>query len=408
MALHPTDEEDSKPEALTLFNRKKEEQRKKQEQREKEERTKKKQAARKKAASAPPFQAILSPVPHNKQKRNTSMNWKIKDIELANISRFRGELMGAAMLFIILFHVALPREDAFFGLRRMGNVGVDMFLFLSGIGLWFSWMKNPSAKHFFIRRYLRIYPTWLIIACLFYIPSFQGGSTWNWIYLFGEITINWGFWLHDELNFWYIPATMMLYLFAPAYMELIKRHPIYRWLPVVMIMWCILVQYVTPIHQAVGHLEIFWSRVPIFFIGINMGEMVRQKQTLDGASIWMIWLMFLMTLLASIFLEQEKHGMFPLFLERMLYIPLTITSILLLNRIFRRTPNWFNKGFMFVGALSLECYLLHIHFVLKYIEPYHLGYWPTFFICIGITLPAAWILSKIAGWISKELAKFIK
>ena len=100
--------------------------------------------------------------------------------------------------------------------------------------------------------------------------------------------------------------------------------------------------------------------------------------------------------------------MFPLFLERMLYIPLTITSILLLNRIFRRTPSWFNKGFMFVGALSLECYLLHIHFVLKYIEPYHLGYWPTFFICIGITLPAAWILSKIAGWISKELAKFIK
>ena len=183
---------------------------------------------------------------------------KIKDIELANISRFRGELMGAAMLFIILFHVALPREDAFFGLRRMGNVGVDMFLFLSGIGLWFSWTKNPSAKHFFIRRYLRIYPTWLIIACLFYIPGFQGGSAWNWINLFGEITINWGFWLHDELNFWYIPATMMLYLFAPAYMELIKRHPIYRWLPVVMIMWCILVQYVTPIHQAVGHLEIFW------------------------------------------------------------------------------------------------------------------------------------------------------
>ena len=157
--------------------------------------------------------------------------------------------MGAAMLFIILFHVALPRENAFYGLRRMGNVGVDMFLFLSGIGLWFSWMKTPSARHFFIRRYLRIYPTWLIIACLFYIPAFHGGSIWNWINLFGEITINWGFWLHDELNFWYIPATMMLYLFAPAYMELIKRHPIYRWLPVVMIMWCILVQYVTPIHS---------------------------------------------------------------------------------------------------------------------------------------------------------------
>jgi peptidoglycan/LPS O-acetylase OafA/YrhL len=165
-----------------------------------------------------------------------------------------------------------------------------------------------------------------------------------------QIAINWGFWLHDELNFWYIPATMMLYLFAPAYMELIRRHPIYRWLPVVMIMWCILVQYVTPIHQAVGHLEIFWSRVPIFFIGINMGEMVRQKQTLDGTSIWMIWLMFLMTLLASIFLEQEKHGMFPLFLERMLYIPLTITSILLLNRIF---GHYGVPVFLFLSAYGL-------------------------------------------------------
>lgn len=40
---------------------------------------------------------------------------KIKDIELANISRFRGELMGAAMLFIILFHVALLEKMPFSG-----------------------------------------------------------------------------------------------------------------------------------------------------------------------------------------------------------------------------------------------------------------------------------------------------
>src|SRR3712207_8348584 len=72
---------------------------------------------------------------------------RIKDIELSNISKYRGELMGAAMLFIILFHVSLPRYDMFFGLRRMGNIGVDIFLFLSGIGLWFSWTKNhpPAA-----------------------------------------------------------------------------------------------------------------------------------------------------------------------------------------------------------------------------------------------------------------------
>ena len=328
---------------------------------------------------------------------------KIKDIELTNISRYRGELMGMAMIFIILFHVSLPQSDMFFGLRRMGNIGVDMFFFLSGIGLWFSWTKNPSCKHFFKRRYLRIYPTWLVMASLYYIPRFRGGDIMAWIDLIGDITINWDFWLHDELTFWYIPATMMLYLFAPAYMELIRKHPIYRWLPVVMIMWCILVQYVTPIHDIFGHIEIFWSRVPIFFIGINMGEMVRRKDKLDGASIWMIVILFVATLTSSIFLEQNLHGRFPLYVERMLYIPLTITTILLLNRIFRRTPKWFNNAFKFVGALSLECYLIHIHFVLNYI-PKEWTYWATFLMCTAITLPTAWCLSKAVGKLEKTLS----
>ena len=56
--------------------------------------------------------------------------------------------MGLAIIFVILFHVGLPREDAFFGLKRMGNIGVDFFLFLSGMGLWFSWTKHPSLRSF--------------------------------------------------------------------------------------------------------------------------------------------------------------------------------------------------------------------------------------------------------------------
>lgn len=351
---------------------------------------------------------------------------KIKDIDLVNISRFRGEHMGMAMFFIILFHVFLPRTDDFFGLRRMGNLGVDMFLFLSGVGLWFSWAKvkiesfsdfRKAYISFYKRRLSRIYPAWIIIACLFYIPhdlfpdvgdvspvtkfyaslftnSYSLPTLDGVIEALGDILINWDFWLNDEGTFWYIPATMMLYLFAPPYMELIRRHPIYHWLVIVMVMWCVLVQYVTPIHHAVGHIEIFWSRVPIFFLGINMGEAVRKKQSLDGQSIWMIWIMFGMTLSTSIWLEQEMHGRFPLFLERMLYIPLTVTTIILLNRVFRRTPSWVNKPIAWVGSISLEAYLIHIEFVLKPIETYHLGYWPTFLLTVAITLPLAYVLHR--------------
>ena len=253
----------------------------------------------------------------------------MKEIKLADVSRYRGELMGIAIVFIILFHIPLDRSDMFFGLRRCGNIGVDMFLFLSGIGLWYSWTKQPSFKSFYKRRLLRIFPTWLVISSLYYLQHFDF-ATGDYVDLILDITINWGFWLHDEGTFWYVPAIMMLYLWAPLYMKLIQQHPVYRWLPVLMICWCCVVQWVIPIHQAVGHIEIFWSRVPIFFIGINIGELVRKDTRIEPAGRSLAVITFLMTAATCIWLEQVRHGRFPLFAERMIYIPLTVSLILLM------------------------------------------------------------------------------
>lgn len=334
---------------------------------------------------------------------------KIPDIELFNISRFRGEQMGAAMLFIILFHVGLDRWDPFFGLRRTGNVGVDIFLFLSGVGLWYSWSKmtekgmpvRDMLKRFFRNRYLRIYPAWLIMASLYYIPRFHGGTLRAWIDLIGDIAINWDFWLYDELTFWYIPAIMMLYTIAPFYMMLIQRHPMYRWLPLISVIWCVMVQWVIPIHHAVGHLEIFWSRVPIFLLGINFGSLVKSRHTIDGQAVWMLAAIWLLTFGTCLYLEQMRHGHFPLFVERMLYIPFTITSVMLLNRIFRRLPSRCNTVLRFVGMVSLEAYLIHSHFVLCHIERLHIGYWPTFLLTAIITMPLAWLLHVVCRQVNK-------
>lgn len=330
---------------------------------------------------------------------------KIPDIQLAGISRYRGELMGAAMLFVILFHVSLSRDDPFYGLRRCGNVGVDMFLFLSGVGLWFAWSKQPSVRTFYRRRLLRILPTWLLVAGVFYGADYLGQRRFSTdiIDLIGDVTVNWDFWLHDELTFWYVPAIMMLYLFAPHYMRLITRHPVYRWLPLLMVVWCVMVQWVLPIHRAVGHIEIFWSRVPIFFIGINMGRSVKEQRTLEGSALWLLLLAFAMTFGTSVYLEQVCHGRFPLFVERMLYIPFTVTGVLLLNYVFSRLPQCVNRFLRLVGALSLEVYLLHVQFVLLHIEPYRLGYWLTFLLTVAITLPLAWLLQTTLNYATRKI-----
>lgn len=344
-------------------------------------------------------------------------------MDLSKISRYRGELMGFAIIIVMLFHVYTPRSDAFYGLRRMGNLGVDIFFFLSGVGLWFSWVRQQNWKRFYLNRLLRIYPAWLIVAGYYYLSRFNpakpsyslpfGGTgsaeVDSYIDLFGDVLFNWDFWLHDELTFWYVPATMMLYLFAPFYMELVRRHSVFRWLVVLPLMWCIIVQYVTPIHQAVGHIEIFWSRIPVFLLGINIADMVRRKVVLDKQAWWMVAVFFAVSLTSCVWLEQMRHGRFPLYTERMLYIVLAVTTILIMSEAFDRlnavTFRRFslNGLFAWVGGISLEMYLFHVEYVLKPLERQHLGYWPTFFLTLACTLPAAWLISKVCSYIINKV-----
>lgn len=324
-------------------------------------------------------------------------------MELGKISKYRGELMGFAIIIVMLFHVYLPQSSSFFGLRRMGNLGVDIFFFLSGIGLWYSWSKQQDYKRFYLNRMLRIYPAWLMVAGYFYISRFHGTTVDSYVDLAGDVLINWDFWRRDELTFWYVPATMMMYVFAPPYMELIRRHPVMRWLIVLPLMWCIIVQYVTPVHQAVGHIEIFWSRVPIFFLGINCAEAVRQQRTVEREAWWLVALLFAVSLSACIWLEQYRHGRFPLYTERMLYIVLAISTILIVSELLSRAPSWLCRSLSWVGGISLEIYLVHVEFILKPLQKMHLGYWPTFFLLLLISLPAAYIINKVAGLVLKVI-----
>ena len=345
------------------------------------------------------------------------------------LSSQRGRLMGAAMLMVVLFHVGGMRHDTFFYcLSRCGNVGVDVFLYLSGIGLWFSWGKimqkrraaagndgtrpaprNASGRRgkrllqaiagspyatFLRRRYVRVYPAWLIVAAAYYLPHCLDGRA-SAADTALSIAVNWGFWQHDELTFWFIPAIMALYTVAPAYIELIRRHAECRWMPVAAMVLCVLVQYWAPLHSVVGHLEIFFSRIPIFLIGINLGSWVKQKRTLEGQAVWLVLAAFVMSLMMCVEFEESWRGRFPLFIERMVYIPLTVSIVLLLDLLLGKTPAFVRRKLAFVGTISLELYLIHIQFVLKYVTPYKLGYCLTALVMIAVSLVLAWLLHKV-------------
>lgn len=332
-------------------------------------------------------------------------------INLADLSRYRGELMGAAMLFIMAFHLPLSQHSDFYGLYRMGNIGVDMFLFLSGVGLWYSWTKRPELLNFWAKRAVRIYPIWIIIAALHYLPRcFQAGSgAASWAAFIGDVLFNRTFWTDGDLSFWFVPAILSLYVVAPFYMSLIRRHPVYRWLPVVMLVWCFAVEYVPLLRREFFHLAILWQRLPIFFLGVNMAESIRRKDTIEQQGWWLVIVLFVASAAAAIFLEQTRHGRMPLLVIRLLYIPMTICGMLLLTRLFAVLPAWADRALRFVGGVSLECYLVHEQLILPALKPIHsLNYWLLFLILVAATLPVAWVAAKVLERLMAPIEKKIR
>jgi len=61
---------------------------------------------------------------------------------MGEISKYRTELMGVAMLLVIAFHIHTPRTSIWHGVAEQGNIGVDIFFFLSGVGMWYSLTKK--------------------------------------------------------------------------------------------------------------------------------------------------------------------------------------------------------------------------------------------------------------------------
>lgn len=92
--------------------------------------------------------------------------------QLSLISKFRSEIMGAAIILVLLCHCDSFSWGIFHPyvqeLAKVGSCGVDIFLFVSGFGLFYSMKKDSSIVHFYRKRFLRIIPEYFFIALVGY------------------------------------------------------------------------------------------------------------------------------------------------------------------------------------------------------------------------------------------------
>lgn len=88
------------------------------------------------------------------ERKNDKMKQTIMPMD---ILKYKRELMGCAILWVMFYHSEFASHSSLFNMvKSMGYGGVDIFLFLSGMGIFFS-LKNNSLGKYIYNRIRRIY-----------------------------------------------------------------------------------------------------------------------------------------------------------------------------------------------------------------------------------------------------------
>jgi len=152
----------------------------------------------------------------------------LQSVDLNLINKYRKELFGIASCMIVFHHLTIkgsgsPIVDIYMFLRLLGAMGVDVFLFMSGIGLVYSYEKTYSIKEFYIRRCKRILPAYLCIVLPFYFWKDCIVSE-NGVLMLVKHLFLLQFW-EKGAGDWYIAAILILYALFPLIYFSIKNIP---------------------------------------------------------------------------------------------------------------------------------------------------------------------------------------
>ncbi|WP_407383746.1 acyltransferase family protein [Ruminococcus sp.] len=315
-----------------------------------------------------------------------------KTFNLFSISEARNVIFGIATLWIGLFHcdnltLATFTDnqfliDAFKFFRGSGNIGVDMFLFLSGIGLYFSFKKDSNLLHFWKKRLMRVLPTALFIAMFYFSFRYVNGryeSGWktylrrvSFLYFFEK----------GERVFWFISLILVLYLLFPVFYKVIEKYRLVGMLGLVAVtvgLTFLLRQFAPTFY---GYWEIALCRVPTFIIGIWAGKFVLEKKEINRNWLWlfliivigMSTLMYFYTPIMQSLVKGYNKSMEAMWIWFYRYTGAVIGIFLVILDSFVCTSlrhkgrcNLLRNFFEFVGMYSLEYYMIFLN-VNHYLE----------------------------------------
>lgn len=223
-------------------------------------------------------------------------------LDLNKISQYRTPLMGISAILIILCHANLydiKVNSLIHFLLTLGNVGVDIFLFLSGIGCYYSLQNGVGYQNWYKKRLVRIFVPYALTQIPywgFYIIKGNFDLI-DSLYEFSTIA----FWVRHT-GMWYIALLIPLYLLTPFLYKLLEstshRIKLAVVLMVSVLVLCNLDIY-TDNHLAMNIIKnVQWAfgRTVSFIFGMAIAPAVKQGVKVNGLYIVLATVVLIPTL----------------------------------------------------------------------------------------------------------------
>lgn len=327
-----------------------------------------------------------------------------------DISRNKVELMGVAMLLVMFFHAQVRIDNSIlYYIHYYGYIGVDLFLFLSGIGCLYSYRKNSDKKQFFKKRIFRLLPVYLPIAIVLSflllkfnyitVSDFLGESTLtNFIFQIGNFP-KW---------YWYIPSLLFMYFLTPFVIDFYDKYKNKR--KAIVVIW--FVSFLLGL-LAMGYNNacyyIFVGRIPIYLIGLYFGQKALNEDKMSKGSIIFL---FIMSLLSILFLVWNRNFGVRWWSNLFIYLAfifLTVFLSILISYIINYLRDHFKfikfSFLKFIGTITLEIYSMHERLIIiGFFIFKKLGYTVSIYgmkynIFIAfVTIFMAYIYNKVIKW----------
>ena len=327
------------------------------------------------------------------------------------IMKYKLEVFGLAAIMIIYHHLGnrgIPGLSFFPSLIQnivsfvvsKGSLGVDVFFFLSAIGLYFS-MKNNNVGNFYINRIKRTFVPWLVIMtpvfiyedCILDTDGIVG-------FLLDVTTLR--FWV-DNSNTntpWFVPCIIIVYVVFPLIFKLdkITKHYSSLGLFIFFIVSSILVNGIQGI-AGTTYLNLI-ARMPVFMFGVLIAAYLENHKCISKI------------IVITVFVVTFAIYVVWYFVDLTLALDFLIGSIIAVGLVvsysyFREIvkPCFVFKLFSLFGTISLESYLVHT-VLLRPID--RIGVSDLFFASMYIAMPVGtFFISKGCAYIVKQINKFM-